>query len=58
MTLYLVLTKYKYKIIINIDKREILCEEGIDREFINKNIKPNCKYVVAFVNPDYSTNIK
>ena len=27
-------------------------------EFINKNIKPNCKCVVAFVNPDYNTNIK
>lgn len=36
----------------------ILCEEGIDIEFINKNIKPNCKCVVAFVNPDYNTNIK
>lgn len=52
------LTKYKYNIIINLDEREILCEEGIDREFINKNIKPNCKCVVAFVNPDYSINIK
>jgi hypothetical protein len=32
---------------------KILCEEGVDIEFINRELKSKCKCVVGFINPEY-----
>ena len=41
---------------LKLDK--VLCDEDINIEFINNKIRPMCKCIVGFINPNYNINIK